>query len=94
MSIDHSATAPLDGNAAAALFAEMFAPDITAAELDCGTCGAVAAVGAMPLYGGPMGAILRCAQCDTAVLCLTRTRSGLRLEMHGARKLFVAAPAG
>jgi hypothetical protein len=93
MSIDIPATPHLDGNAAAALFAELFAPDVTVAELTCGGCGAEAAVGAMPLYGGAMGAVLRCADCDTAVLKLTRTPQGLWLDMHATRRLFVAAPA-
>jgi hypothetical protein len=93
MSMDRPTTPHLDGNAAAALFAELFVPDISAAQLSCGGCGAVAAVGAMPLYGGSMGAILRCAHCDTAVLHLTRTPTGLRLDMHGTRRLFVAARA-
>jgi Family of unknown function (DUF6510) len=91
MITDRPSTLRLDGNAAAALFAELFAPDVTAAELTCGGCGARAAVGAMPLYGGAMGAVLRCAHCDTAVLKLTRTPAGLRLDMHATRRLFVAA---
>jgi len=82
----------LDGNAAAVLFAELFAPDVTAAELVCGGCGAEAEIGAMLLHGGSMGAILRCAHCDTAVLKLTRTPRGLWLDMHATRRLFVAAP--
>lgn len=91
MGIEHQSTLTLDGNAAGALFAELFALDISDAQLACGGCGAAAAVGAMPLYGGTMGAILRCAHCDTAVLRLTRTPAGLRLDMHGTRCLFVGA---
>jgi hypothetical protein len=94
MSMDHPAMPHLDGNAAAALFAELFVPDITHAAVTCGGCGAEAAVGAMPLYGGAMGAILRCARCDTAVLRLTRTPEGLWLDMHATRRLFVAARTG
>jgi hypothetical protein len=93
MTTDLPVSEHLDGNAAAALFAELFAPDVTAAELTCGGCGAEAAVGAMPLYGGSMGAILRCAHCDTAVLKLTRTPQGLWLDMHATRRLFVVARA-
>jgi hypothetical protein len=69
----------------------MFAPDVTAAEITCGGCGAVAAIGALREYGGAMGAILRCAHCGTAVLRLTHTPAGLWLDMHGARTMFVAA---
>jgi hypothetical protein len=83
---------PLDGNAAGGLLRELFALDVTAAEIVCSGCGAVAAVGAIRAYGGSMGAILRCAHCDTAVLRLTHTPAGLWLDMHGARRLFVATP--
>ena len=85
--------APLDGNAAAGLLGELFARDVTAAEITCGGCGAAAPLGAMPMYGGAMGAVMRCGHCDTAVLRIVRTTRGLWLEMHGARSLFVATPS-
>lgn len=81
----------LDGNAAGALLSEMFACEMTAAQLTCGGCGTAAAIGAMPVYGATMGAILRCAHCDTVVLRLTHTPAGLWLDMHGTRRLFVPA---
>jgi hypothetical protein len=92
MSLDHHDAAPLDGNAAASLLSELFARDLTAAEIVCGGCGAAAALGAVRLYSGSMGAILRCVQCNTAMLRLTHTPDGLRLDMRGARTLFVALP--
>jgi Family of unknown function (DUF6510) len=91
MNTDRQADLPLDGNAAAGLLRELFAPDMTVAELTCGGCGAVAALGAVPAFGGTMGAILRCGHCDTAMLRLTHTRAGLWLDMRGARVLFAAA---
>jgi len=84
---------PLDGNAAGGRLRELFAFDVTAAEIVCDGCGAGAAVGAVRAYGGTMGAILRCAHCNMVVLRLTRTPAGLWLDMRGARRLFVAAPA-
>ena len=82
---------PLDGNAAAGLLGELFALDIGTARIDCAGCGAIAAaLGAVRLYGGGMGAILRCVHCNTAMLRLTHTPGGLRLDMRGARTLFVA----
>ena len=41
------ASLPLDGNAAAGLSRELFALDMTAAEVTCGRCGVVAMVGEM-----------------------------------------------
>ncbi len=94
MSMDHQDAVPLDGNAAGGLLRELFALDVTAGEITCGGCGAVAAIGEIRAYGGSMGAVLRCAHCDTAVLRLSHTPAGLWLDMRGARHLFVgAAPA-
>ena len=79
---------PLDGNAAAGILRELFALDVTAAEVTCGNCGIVALVGETKLYGGVMGAIFRCAHCDSIVMRLTRTPGGLWLDMRGSRRLY------
>ena len=84
MTTDRKPTLALDGNAAGGLLSELFACEMTVAELTCAGCGAVSAIGAMPDYGGSMGAILRCAHCDTAVLRMTHTPAGLWLDMQGA----------
>jgi len=78
---------PLDGNAAAGLLGELFAVDVTAAEITCGMCGVVGLVGATRVYGGPMGAIFRCAHCDSVVMRLVRTPAGIWLDMRGSRRL-------
>jgi hypothetical protein len=83
----------LDGNAAGGLLRELFALDVTAAEIVCAGCGAAAEIGATRAYGGAMGAVLRCAHCDTALLRLTHTPTGLWLDLRGSRRLFVAAAA-
>ena len=79
---------PLDGNAAAGLLRELFAFDMTSAAVTCGGCGVVAEVGEVRVYGGPMGAIFRCAHCDSIVMRLVRTPVGLWFDMRGARNLF------
>ena len=81
--------APLDGNAAAGLLREFFCFDMTAAVVICAGCSVVAPVGAIRVYGGTMGAILRCAHCDTAVIRLARTPAGFCFDMRGARSLSV-----
>lgn len=80
---------PLDGNAAAGLLSELFASDVTSAAVTCGGCGTVFRVGEARVYGGSMGAILRCSQCGTAVMRLVHTQAGFWLDMRGARSLFV-----
>jgi hypothetical protein len=94
MNTDRHDVVALDGNAAGGLLQELFALDVTAAEVVCGGCGTVAAIGAVRAFGGSMGAILRCAHCDTVLLRLTHTPAGLWLDMQGARRLFVALPEG
>jgi hypothetical protein len=78
---------PLDGNAAAGILRELFALDITVAEVTCGNCGIVAMVGETKLYGGVMGAIFRCARCDSVVMRLVRTPVGIWLDMRGSQLL-------
>jgi len=87
---DGGGAMPLDGNAEGGLLRELFAPEVTAAEITCAGCGTVAAVGAVRVYGVTMGAIFRCAHCDTVMLRLTHTPAGLFLDMRGAQRLFIA----
>jgi hypothetical protein len=77
----------LDGNAAAGLLAEVFRMEMTTAEVTCAGCGTVAAVAELMLYGHDMGAILRCARCDTPVIRLVRARRHHWLDLRGARTL-------
>jgi hypothetical protein len=89
MSIESESSFPLDGNAAAGILRELFAFEVTTATVTCGGCGAVATVAEARVYGGTMGAILRCRNCDTAVLRLVHTPQGYWLDMQGTRSVFV-----
>jgi len=92
MSADESdAALPLDGNAVAGLLGEVFACEMTVAVVTCAGCGGTAPVGAVRVFGGAMGAILRCAACDTAVVRVARTRRGVWLDLRGARSVLVPA---
>jgi len=86
---DHEMAAPLDGNAAAGLLGEVFACEMTVAAVTCEGCGTTASVGEVRVFGSPMGAIFRCACCDTALVRLARTSRGIWLDMRGARRIFV-----
>jgi len=77
----------LDGNAAAGLLEEIFAPEITSAQVECGACGHIAAVASLRLYALAMGAVLRCAHCDDILMRVVHTPHGRWLEMKGARYL-------
>jgi hypothetical protein len=77
----------LDGNAAAGLLQEIFVLEITTAQIQCEDCGAVGAVGSLRLYAAPMGAVLRCTNCDGILMRAVHTPHGRWLEMTGARCL-------
>ena len=77
----------LDGNAAAGLLGEMFAPEITSAQVECEACGQIASVASLRLYAPTMGAVLRCAHCDGILMRAVHTVHGRWLEMKGVRYL-------
>ena len=77
----------LDGNAAAGLLQDIFALEITTAQIQCDACGSVGAVGSLRLYAAPMGAVLRCPNCDAGLMTAVRTPHGRWLQMRGARRL-------
>ena len=88
---EHGAPLPhLDGNAAAGLLSEVFAVEVTAATAVCEGCGRDSAAAELMLYGGPLGAVLRCPGCDLAMIRLAATPGGHRLDMRGAALLRIA----
>jgi len=94
MTIDNDAegAAPLDGNAVAGLLSELFACEATTVAVTCSGCSTVACLGEARVFGGRMGAIFRCARCDTAIVRLVHLPTGYWLDMRGARNVFVPEP--
>jgi len=81
----------LDGNAAGGLLNEIFPFEMTAAEATCGGCATMRLIGELMLYRHEMGAILRCANCDTALIRITHIRGCYRLDLSGMSCLRIAA---
>jgi uncharacterized protein DUF6510 len=81
----------LDGNAAGGLLNEVFPFEMTEAATTCSGCGAIKPVGELTLYGHGMGAILRCAGCDVALIRITRIRRRYRLDLSGMSCLQIDA---
>ena len=80
----------LDGNSAAGILSEVFVPDITTSRAMCASCGTIRSLGALPLYGQNMGAVMRCPTCDAVVLRVARTPRQVWLDPTGARLLVMA----
>lgn len=81
----------LDGNAAAGILSEVFAPDLTAARATCANCGTTRPVGALLVYAHGMGVVVRCPGCDAVVLRVARTPTKVWLDLTGARHVVIAA---
>lgn len=81
----------LDGNAAAGLLAQVFAFDVTAARSTCVGCGQTSPVGALLLYGGEMGTVLRCPACEAVQLRVASIPGRYVIDMQGV--VHLEAPA-
>jgi hypothetical protein len=82
--LDGDAEQRLDGNAAAGLLREVFAAELTTGTVAFEGCGRNRMPAELMLYGGAFGAVLRCPDCDLAMLRLSHTPAGYRLDMRGA----------
>ena len=77
----------LDGNAAAGLLADCFRFDLTTAWIICAGCGAEGMLGAHPVYGMTMGAVVRCASCDGVVARVSETSGRIWVDLRGAKSM-------
>ena len=83
----------MDGNAAAGLLAEIFSFEMTTSPARCAGCGTNHLIGTLLMYGGPMGMILRCPGCDTAMIRIAFIRDEYVLDLRGTRTLRLPAGA-
>jgi hypothetical protein len=84
---DPSLERELDGNALAGLLESVFGDDMTASPGRCGHCGTVSMVGAMRVYMGGPGAVVRCPACDEVVLRVVETADATYVDARGAAYL-------
>ena len=85
--IDHSddpaIDRELDGNALAGMLESMFGGDMTAVPGRCAHCATINMVGAMRVYMGGPGAVLRCPACDGVVLRVVETAEATYVDARG-----------
>lgn len=82
----------LDGNAAAGLLEDLFSFDVTTALSTCAGCGQTWPMGALYLYGGEMGSVLRCPSCDAVHLRLAAIRGRYLLDLRGITAMQIPRP--
>jgi len=77
----------LDGNAMAGDLREIFAIDVTAARYTCSGCGHADVVAALMLWGGGMGQVARCPNCEDVVLRIVQAPDRVFLDLRGTVRL-------
>jgi hypothetical protein len=77
----------LDGNAAAGPLAALFAVEPTTIMITCEGCGREGALATLKLYGGAMGLILRCPECDTANVRFSAVGTRATVDLRGSARL-------
>ncbi len=80
---DPSCELMLDGNAVAGLLQEIFGVEMTTNWAQCAHCGDVSMLGAMLLFGGAMGYVLRCPGCKGVTMRILARGDDLWLDMQG-----------
>jgi ribosomal protein S27E len=81
----------LDGNAAAGLFRELFAFEVTTARGRCDNCGAVAEIGAVFVYANAPGTVLRCPRCEAVLMRVAGGGGRYWLDIRGISWLEIRA---
>jgi DNA-directed RNA polymerase subunit RPC12/RpoP len=84
----------LDGNAAAGNLGEVFSFEVTTAHYACERCGRVAHIGEAMAYMTEIGTIVRCPNCDNALIRLAHNSGRRWIDLRGIRYLQVEYVAG
>jgi hypothetical protein len=84
MTIDEQA---LDGNAAGGILGQIFAFEMTTAEVICAHCDTAGPIGAATVYATAMGTIVRCAGCGEPLIRIAHGPQRYWLDFSGTRLL-------
>ena len=77
----------LDGNAAGGVLGQIFAFEMTTAEVICAHCGNVEPIGAAMVYATAMGTIIRCRGCGEALMRIAHGPQRYWIDFSGTRLL-------
>ena len=79
----------LDGNVVAGILQDVFVMETTTAIMTCASCGAPSPMGETHVFRGA-GFVLRCPQCDDAMVTLVRGDGRLWIGFPGIQTMQVA----
>jgi hypothetical protein len=82
----------LDGNAAGGVLGQIFAFEMTTAEVICAHCGAIEPIGAEMVYMTAMGTIIRCRGCGEALIRIAHGPQRYWIDFSGIRLLQLQGP--
>jgi hypothetical protein len=74
----------VDGNAVAGSLAEIFAVDVTSAQVTCNHCGATHPVADQKAYVRGPGSVLRCTGCMSVLARFAKARDAVWLDLRGS----------
>jgi hypothetical protein len=75
----------LDGNAAGGVLGQIFAFEMTTAEVICAHCDAIGPIGAAMVYATAMGTIIRCPGCCETLIRVAHGPQRLWVDFSGTR---------
>ena len=77
----------LDGNAAGGVLGQIFAFEMTTAEVICAHCGNAEPIGAAMVYATAMGTIIRCRGCSESLMRIAHGPQRYWIDFSGTRLL-------
>ncbi|HJZ50521.1 MAG TPA: DUF6510 family protein [Roseiflexaceae bacterium] len=77
----------LDGNAAGGILGQIFAFEMTTAEVICANCDTVGPIGATAVYATAMGTIVRCTSCGEALIRIAHGPQRYWVDFSGTQLL-------
>ena len=81
----------LDGNAAGGVLGQIFALEMTTAEVTCANCDKSGPIGAALVYASAIGTIIRCPGCGEALIRVAHGPQRYWVDFTGIRMMQVRA---
>ncbi len=75
----------LDGNAAGGILGQIFALEMTTAEVTCASCDKVGPIGAALVYAMAIGTIIRCPGCGEVLIRVAHSPQRYWVDFSGTR---------